>query len=79
VCDLDVMVAPSKINVIRKAAGLVRARPTLLLISENKLLKKTFFLYFLKKCQATQKKINHNQDREGGDGVKPKPPIACGI
>ncbi len=31
VCDLDVMGASSKLSVIRKAAALVRARPTLLL------------------------------------------------
>ena len=30
-CDLDVMVAPSKLSVIRKAASLERVRPTLLL------------------------------------------------
>ncbi len=27
-CDLDVMGAPSKLSVIRKAAALARARPT---------------------------------------------------
>jgi hypothetical protein len=31
VCDLDVMDAPSKLSVIRKAATFARARPTLLL------------------------------------------------
>jgi hypothetical protein len=31
-CDLDVMVSPSKLNVIRKVVVLTRVRPTLLLI-----------------------------------------------
>jgi hypothetical protein len=32
VCDLDMMGAPSKLSVIRKAAALARARPTLMAI-----------------------------------------------
>ncbi len=34
-CDLDVMGAPSKVSVIRKAAALARARPTFALSCEE--------------------------------------------
>ncbi len=43
-CDLDVMGAPSKLSVIRKAADLGRPRPTFLLIWVEKTL---FFIYFI--------------------------------